>query len=59
MQITQEYQEGMREVQNEYGTLSQELKREEEERNEMMGQIQSCFEKLERMEKVLLEKKRR
>jgi Mg2+ and Co2+ transporter CorA len=59
MQITQEYQEGMREVQNEYGTLSQELKKEEEERNEMMGQIQSCFEKLERMEKVLLEKKRR
>lgn len=33
IQITNEYQEGMREVQSEYGTLSVQLKQEEEERN--------------------------
>lgn len=58
MQITQEYQEGMKEVQSEYNTLSLQLKKEEEERNEMMSQIQSCFDKLERMEKVLLDKRK-
>jgi Mg2+ and Co2+ transporter CorA len=59
MQITTEYQEGMKEVQAEYNTLSGQLKREEEERNEMMDQIGICFDKLERMEKLLTEKARR
>ena len=56
IQITNEYQEGMREVQSEYSTLSVQLKKEEEERNEMLEQINVCFDKLEKMEKVLLEK---
>ena len=59
MQITKDYQEGMREVQNEYSVLSQELKQEEQERDLMMKEIQVCFEKLERMEKVLVEKKKK
>jgi len=46
MQITKDYQEGMREVQQEYGELSQELKKEEEERDLMMKEIQTCFDKL-------------
>lgn len=49
----------MREVQSEYSTLSVQLKKEEEERNEMMEQINVCFDKLEKMEKVLLEKARK
>lgn len=49
----------MREVQSEYSTLSVQLKKEEEERNEMMEQITTCFDKLEKMEKVLLEKARK
>lgn len=36
MQITNEYQEGMREVQAEYNTLSGQLKSEENERNQML-----------------------
>lgn len=56
MQITSEYQEGMREVQQEYNTLSGQLRTEEDERNQMLDEINLCFEKLERMEKVLLEK---
>lgn len=59
IQITNEYQQGMREVQSEYSTLSVQLKKEEEERNEMMEQINVCFDKLEKMEKVLLEKARK
>ena len=59
MQITKDYQEGMREVQNQYSVLSQELKQEEQERDLMMKEIQVCFEKLERMEKVLVEKKKK
>ena len=46
MQITKDYQEGMREVQQEYGELSHELKKEEEERDLMMKEIQTCFDKL-------------
>ena len=46
MQITKDYQEGMREAQQEYGKLSQELKKEEEERDVMMKEIQTCFDKL-------------
>lgn len=49
----------MREVQSEYSTLSVQLKKEEEERNEMMEQINVCFDKLQKMEKVLLEKARK
>ena len=49
----------MREVQSEYSTLSVQLKKEEEERYEMMEQINVCFDKLEKMEKVLLEKARK
>ena len=56
MQITTEYQEGMREVQAEYNTLSVQLKSEEEERNEMIEQINVCFDKLTRMEKIFSEK---
>lgn len=57
MQITNDYQQGMKEVQSQYSTLSGQLKKEEEERDAMMGQIQVCFEKLERMEKIMKEKK--
>lgn len=49
----------MKEVQSEYSTLSVQLKKEEEERNEMLEQINVCFDKLEKMEKVLLEKARK
>lgn len=58
MQITNEYQTGMREVQQEYSTLSGQLKHEENERNQMLEEINLCFEKLERMEKILVEKAR-
>lgn len=56
IQITNEYQEGMKEVQAEYSQLSGQLKKEEEERNQMMEQIEMCFKKLEKMEKVMKEK---
>ena len=56
MQITNEYQQGMQEVQQEYNTLSGQLRSEENERNQMLEDISLCFEKLERMEKVLMEK---
>jgi|JI9StandDraft_2_1071091.scaffolds.fasta_scaffold1036307_1 hypothetical protein len=46
----------MREVQAEYNTLSVQLKSEEEERNQMIEQINVCFDKLTRMEKILTEK---
>jgi hypothetical protein len=59
MQITNEYQAGMREVQEEYSTLSGQLKNEESERNLMLDEINLCFEKLERMEKVFTEKARK
>lgn len=56
LQMTSEYQSGMREVQAEYGVLSQQLQQEEKERNQMMEEINSCFEKLERMEKLFRQK---
>lgn len=59
IQITNDYQEGMREVQGEYSVLSEQLKKEEEEREVMMQQINSCFEKLEKMEAVLREKRKK
>ena len=59
MQITKDYQEGMKEVQNQYSVLSKELKEEEQERDKMMQEINVCFQKLERMEKMLLEKKKK
>ena len=57
IQITHDYQQGMKEVHTEYNTLSGQLKKEEEERDAMMGQIQVCFEKLERMEKIMKQRK--
>ena len=36
MEITSEYQNGMREVQQEYSQLSEQLRKEEDERNGMM-----------------------
>jgi len=59
IQITTDYQQGMREVQGEYTQLSEQLKKEEEERDLMMEQINLCFSKLEKMEKVLQEKRRK
>jgi Mg2+ and Co2+ transporter CorA len=56
VQITNDYHTGMQEVQQEYNTLSGQLKNEEDERNQMIQEISLCFEKLERMEKVLVEK---
>ena len=47
----------MREVQGEYTVLSEQLKREEEERDAMMQQIGLCFEKLEKMEHALRDKR--
>ena len=46
----------MKEVQAEYHQLSGQLKKEEEERNQMMEQIEMCFKKLEKMEHVMKEK---
>ena len=39
--------------------MADELKHEEEERNEIVFQIKDCFDKLERMEQKIKEKKRK
>ena len=46
MEITNTYEQEMRSAHTEYQRLESELKREEEERNGMMGEIQECFAKL-------------
>jgi hypothetical protein len=57
--ITNEYEQGMREANKEYQSLADELKHEEEERNQIVFQIKDCFDKLERMEHKIKEKKRK
>jgi hypothetical protein len=49
----------MREANKEYQSLAEELKHEEEERNQIVFQIKDCFDKLERMEQKIKEKKRK
>ena len=53
IEITNAYEIEMKNANKEYESLEKELRKEQGERNDMVKQIQLCFGKLERMEKIL------